>query len=283
MGFIQTSNLVYGYPTKQTADALASMCYAIDGLNLSIKQGSFVVIIGRNGSGKSTFARHINALLVPVSGKVTVANIDTRDKSRVWALRQKIGMVFQNPDNQIIGNTVEEDVAFGPENLGVDPSEIQERVLESLKTVGMLKHRKKSPQDLSGGQKQRVSIAGVLAMHSDCVVLDESTAMLDPEGRDEIMAVLKRLNQSEGITVILITHHMEEVVDADRVIILDKGQIVIDDAPRRVFERIHEIKSLGLDVPQVTELAHELRQEGIALGQGILSTEELVDELCRCA
>jgi energy-coupling factor transporter ATPase len=284
MSYIQADHLVYEYPAKGRSDnTVALPQHAIDDLDLIIERGSFVVIIGRNGSGKSTFARHINALLQPVSGRIIVDGIDTGDSLHTWELRQKIGMVFQNPDNQIIGNTVEEDVAFGPENLGVAPEEIQNRVRESLSIVGMIAYQRTSPHHLSGGQKQRISIAGVLAMRSDCIVLDESTAMLDPEGRSEILEVLRRLNKGEGITVILITHHMEEAANADRVIIFDKGHVAMDGEPRKIFSQVKSLKSFGLDVPQVTELAYELRREGIDIEQGILSVEELVDELCRYA
>ncbi|KRQ87268.1 Energy-coupling factor transporter ATP-binding protein EcfA1 [Caloramator mitchellensis] len=254
---------------------------ALNGINLTIKPGEFVVIIGHNGSGKSTLAKHFNAILVPSSGDVIVKNMNTKDASLIWDIRKSVGMVFQNPDNQIVATIVEEDVAFGPENLGVEPAEIRKRVDEVLETVEMLEYAKHGPHLLSGGQKQRVAIAGVLAMKPSCIVLDEPTAMLDPSGRREVINTIKKLNKEEKITIILITHFMEEAVDADRVVIVSDGKIVMDDSPREVFKKVKELKSLGLDVPQVTQLAFELKNEGIDIKDNILTIEEMVDALCR--
>lgn len=254
---------------------------AIDDVTLELEKGSFVAVLGHNGSGKSTLAKHLNGILQPTEGTVWIEEMDTRSEETIWKVRQTAGMVFQNPDNQIIGNIVEEDVAFGPENMGVPTPDIWTRVEESLKSVGMIAYRKKSPNKLSGGQKQRVAIAGVMAMKPDCIILDEPTAMLDPNGRKEVIKTVHELNRQEGITVILITHYMEEVIDADRVVVMDEGKVVMDGTPREIFSRVEELKSYRLDVPQVTELAYELQQSGMALPSGILTTEELVEELCR--
>jgi energy-coupling factor transport system ATP-binding protein len=240
-----------------------------------------VVIVGQNGSGKSTFAKHINGILTPTGGSIHVYGRDTAVAENVFEIRKKVGMVFQNPDNQIIGNIVEEDVAFGPENLGIRPEEIRLRVAESLAQVRMSEYGRSSPNRLSGGQKQRVSIAGILAMRSDCIVLDEPTAMLDPQGRQEVLALLKKLNREEGITVILITHHMEEAIQADRVIVIGEGQVVLDGPPRDIFAQADILRDLALDLPPVTELAHELRRDGLDLDSGILSIDELVEALCQ--
>jgi energy-coupling factor transporter ATPase len=280
MPIIQSVQLFYEYTLSGEGETLDAR-RAIDKISLDIEKGSFVVIAGQNGSGKSTFAKHINGILVPKEGKMYVYDRDTSEDHNILEIRKKVGMVFQNPDNQIIGTIVEEDVAFGPENLGVAPEEIRSRVKESLRAVGMSNHSRKSPGTLSGGQKQRVSIAGILAMKSDCIVLDEPTAMLDPQGRREVLEVLKTLNREEGITVILITHHMEEAISADRVIVVADGRVVLDDTPGRIFAQVETLKDLGLDVPQVTELAYELRKEGLALQPGILTADELADALCQ--
>jgi energy-coupling factor transport system ATP-binding protein len=270
--------LVYEYAVQTGEDTVSRR--AVDEMSLDIEKGSFIAIVGQNGSGKSTFAKHINGILTPTEGKMYVYGMDTGVETNVQEIRQKVGMVFQNPDNQIIGNVVEEDVAFGPENLGLDSEEIRRRVSESLALVNMSEHRKKSPNRLSGGQKQRVSIAGVLAMKSNCIVLDEPTAMLDPQGRREVLDLIGDLKK-EGITVILITHHMEEAVLADRVGVVGDGRVVLDDSPQNIFSQVDVLKSLGLDVPQVMELADELRKEGVPLDAGILSINELVDALCQ--
>lgn len=247
---------------------------AISDISISFKKGEFIVVLGRNGSGKSTFARLINALLVPESGSVYVKNMRTDDERHIWEIRRSAGMVFQNPDNQIIGTTVEEDTAFGPENLGFPPAEIRKRVEESLKTVGILEYSKHAPHLLSGGQKQRLAIAGILAMKPECILLDEATAMLDPIGRKEVLKVLKRLNKDEGITIIHITHYMDEACIADRVVVMDEGRIVLDGTPYQVFKNVEMVKNMGLDVPQVTELFHELNKEGYSLPQGVLTVDE---------
>jgi energy-coupling factor transporter ATPase len=246
---------------------------------VDIKKGDFVAVLGHNGSGKSTLAKHVNGLLLPTEGTVWVGDMDTRDEEHIWDVRKTAGMVFQNPDNQIIGNIVEEDVGFGPENIGVPTEEIWKRVEASLKAVGMTAYRLQSPNKLSGGQKQRVAIAGVMAMKPECIILDEPTAMLDPNGRKEVIRTIHELNRTEGITVLLITHYMEEAIEADRIIVMDDGRIVMDGQPREIFSRVKELKSHGLDVPQVTELAWELKEAGIPLADGILSREELVEQL----
>ncbi len=254
---------------------------AVDHVSLEVKAGEFIAILGHNGSGKSTLAKHINAILLPTEGTLWVDGMDTKDESHLWDIRQDAGMVFQNPDNQIIGTIVEEDVGFGPENLGVPTDEIWQRVGESLSAVGMLKYRTHSPNKLSGGQKQRVAIAGVMAMHPRCIVLDEPTAMLDPHGRKSVIRTVQKLNREDGITVILITHYMEEVIEADRLFVMDDGKIVMQGSPREVFSRVAELKNLRLDVPQATLLAWELKKRGFPLRDGILSNEELVEELWR--
>lgn len=251
-------------------------------INLEIEQGSFVAVLGHNGSGKSTLAKHINAILYPTEGTVWVDGKDTTDEDKIWDIRQEAGMVFQNPDNQIIGQVVEEDVGFGPENMGIPTKEIWDRVEESLKAVGMYEYRKHSPNKLSGGQKQRVSIAGVLAMHPKCIILDEPTAMLDPNGRKEVIRAVRALNDVEGVTILLITHYMEEVIHADRVIVMDHGKVVMQGTPREIFSRVDELKVLRLDVPQVTMLAHNLRKGGLDLPEGILTIDELRDALKKC-
>lgn len=279
MGIVKTVRLIYEYIRHDEEEKVAEVKRAIDGVDLEIEEGSFTAILGHNGSGKSTLAKHINGLLLPTEGTVWVGEIDTKEEDRIWDVRKTAGMVFQNPDNQIIGNIVEEDVGFGPENIGVPTEEIWKRVDESLKAVGMTAYRKQSPNKLSGGQKQRVAIAGVMAMRPRCIILDEPTAMLDPNGRKEVIRTIRQLNQAEGITVLLITHYMEEAIDADRIIVMDDGKIVMDGKPKEIFSRVRELKNYGLDVPQATELAFELKEAGMPLSDGILSREELVKEL----
>ncbi|OAA92343.1 energy-coupling factor transporter ATPase [Clostridium ljungdahlii] len=254
---------------------------AVDHVNFQVKKGEFLVVLGRNGSGKSTMAKHINALLVPTDGKVYVEDIDTSDEKNTWKIRNKAGMVFQNPDNQIVATIVEEDVAFGPENLGVPSAEIRARVDECLKRVNMYEYRRHAPHLLSGGQKQRVAIAGVLAMRPDCIIFDESTAMLDPSGRREVMSTIKDINSKYNMTVILITHYMEEAVEADRIIVMDEGKIIMEGSPRNIFSQVSKMKKIGLDVPQMTELAYELRNSGVDIKPDILTIDEMVSELCR--
>ncbi|SEG07629.1 energy-coupling factor transport system ATP-binding protein [Caloramator fervidus] len=253
---------------------------ALNGIDIEIRKGEFIAIIGHNGSGKSTLAKHFNAILVPDEGDIIVLGINTKDQDKVWDVRKNVGMVFQNPDNQIVATIVEEDVAFGPENLGVPPEDIRKRVDEALKAVDMFEYAKHGPHLLSGGQKQRVAIAGVLAMKPSCIVLDEPTAMLDPSGRKEVMETIKRLNK-EGITIVLITHFMEEAVEADRVIVMSDGKVVLDGTPREVFKNVSLLKQLGLDIPQMMQLAHELKKEGLNIREDILNIEEMVDALCQ--
>ena len=279
MEFIKAAKLVFDYITKDEDEKVESVNRAIDHLDLDIEQGSFVAILGHNGSGKSTFAKTLNGILLPTEGTVWISGMDTADDDRLLDVRKTVGMVFQNPDNQIIANVVEEDVGFGPENIGVPTEEIWKRVDESLKAVGMTAYRLKSPNCLSGGQKQRVAIAGVMAMRPKCIVLDEPTAMLDPNGRKDVIRTVSELNKAEHITVLLITHYMEEVIGADRVIVMDDGKMVMDGTPREIFSRVEELKELRLDVPQVTELAWELKKGGAKLPDGILTIDELMDAL----
>ena len=279
MSIVETKNLKFEYIRRDDEGNVEGITTAIDDVSLEIKQGDFIAILGHNGSGKSTLAKHINAILYPTEGTVWVDGMNTTDEAHLWDIRQEAGMVFQNPDNQIIGQSVEEDVGFGPENLGVPTKEIWQRVEESLKAVGMYEFRKYSPNKLSGGQKQRVSIAGVIAMHPKCIILDEPTAMLDPNGRKEVIRAVRALNDVEKITVILITHYMEEIIHANRVFVMDEGKIAMEGTPREIFSQVEKLKSLRLDVPQVTLLAHELKQSGVPLPDGILTTEELVHAL----
>ena len=279
MEFIKAAKLVFDYITKDEEEKVESVNRAIDHLDLDIEEGSFVAILGHNGSGKSTFAKTLNGILLPTEGTVWISGMDTADDDRLLDVRKTVGMVFQNPDNQIIANVVEEDVGFGPENIGVPTEEIWKRVDESLKAVGMTAYRMKSPNRLSGGQKQRVAIAGVMAMRPKCIVLDEPTAMLDPNGRKDVIRTVSELNKAEHITVLLITHYMEEVIGADRVIVMDDGKMVMDGTPREIFSRVEELKELRLDVPQVTELAWELKKGGAKLPDGILTIDELMDAL----
>ena len=278
---IQTKELIYEYEKRDEEGNIIGMKRAIDGVDIDIPEGSFVAILGHNGSGKSTLAKHMNAILVPSGGTMWVNGRDTKDPENLWDVRQSAGMVFQNPDNQIIGTVVEEDVGFGPENLGVPADEIWKRVEESLKDVGMLEYRKSSPNKLSGGQKQRVAIAGVIAMEPKCIVLDEPTAMLDPNGRKEVIKTVRRLQKTKKVTVILITHYMEEVIEADQVFVMDKGHVVMHGTPKEVFSQEEKLKKYRLDVPQVTMLADELRKRGLDIPKGHLKKEELVEVLCR--
>lgn len=280
MGIIKASKLIFDYIRHDEEEKAVEVDRAIDGLSLDIAKGSFVAILGHNGSGKSTFAKQINGILTPTDGTVWVSGMNTADEDAIWEIRKKAGMVFQNPDNQIIGNVVEEDVGFGPENLGVPTDEIWKRVEESLTATGMISYRAHSPNKLSGGQKQRVAIAGVMAMQPECIVLDEPTAMLDPNGRKEVLRAVRKLNEEKGVTVILITHYMEEVVFADRVFVMDNGKLVMQGTPREIFSEVEKLKELRLDVPQVTLLAYELRKNGVDLPEGILTIEELVNALC---
>ena len=281
MNIIKAVKLAYEYKRYGEDGQVEETLRAVDGVDLDVKKGDFVAIMGHNGSGKSTLAKQINALLVPTEGTLYVDGMDTKDPEKVWDIRQSAGMVFQNPDNQIIGSVVDEDVGFGPENMGIPTKEIWERVEESLRSVGMWEYRHSSPNKLSGGQKQRVAIAGVVAMHPKCIVLDEPTAMLDPVGRKDVIRTVRALNMVEDVTVILITHYMEEVIYADKVIVMDDGKVVMQGTPGEIFSQVDTLKKYRLDVPQVTLLAHELKKAGLDLPAGILSIEELVDNLCQ--
>ena len=281
MKMIKTDKLVFEYEKRDEEGNIIGKSRAIDEVSLDIEPGQFIAILGHNGSGKSTLAKHMNALLVPSDGTMWVDGMDTKEDEHLWDVRQSAGMVFQNPDNQIIGTVVEEDVGFGPENLGVPTEEIWQRVEDSLKVVGMIEYRHHSPNKLSGGQKQRVAIAGVMAMRPKCIVLDEPTAMLDPNGRKEVLRSVMELRKREHITVILITHYMEEVVDADHVFVMDHGHVVMQGTPREIFSQVDTLKHYRLDVPQVTILADELRKRGLDIPAGVLKKEELVEILCR--
>ena len=281
MNIIKAVKLAYEYKRYGEDGQVEETLRAVDGVDLDVKKGDFVAILGHNGSGKSTLAKQINALLVPTEGTLYVDGMDTKDPEKVWDIRQSAGMVFQNPDNQIIGSVVDEDVGFGPENMGIPTKEIWERVEESLRSVGMWEYRHSSPNKLSGGQKQRVAIAGVVAMHPKCIVLDEPTAMLDPVGRKDVIRTVRALNMVEDVAVILITHYMEEVIYADKVIVMDDGKVVMQGTPGEIFSQVDTLKKYRLDVPQVTLLAHELKKAGLDLPVGILSIEELVDNLCQ--
>lgn len=284
MGIVKASGLGYEYYRYTDEEHAPEVTKAIENINFDIKAGQFVAILGHNGSGKSTLAKHINALLVPTRGTVWIDGIDTKaEEDDVWKIRQKAGIVFQNPDNQIIGSSIEEDAAFGPENVGIPTEEIWKRVEDALKKVGMLSFREVSPNRLSGGQKQRVAIAGIVAMRPECIVLDEPTAMLDPDGRKEVLHVLNDLNKKEGVTIILITHYMEEVVNADRVFVMDDGHIIMHGTPREIFSKAKELKEIHLDVPQITWLGHELKEAGLDIPEGILFKDELVDAIMRKA
>lgn len=276
---IQVKNVKYDYIRRDENDQVIAVENAINDVSFTVKAGEFVAILGHNGSGKSTLAKHMNALLTPEEGSILVDHIDTKDDTMIWEIRKNVGMVFQNPDNQIVYNVVEEDVGFGPENIGIPTKKIWQRVEEALKKVGMLHARKESPNHLSGGQKQRVAIAGILAMHPKCIVLDESTAMLDPIGRQEVLSAVKELNEKENITVLWITHYMDEVIDADQVIVMDHGKIVMEGKPREIFSQVDQLEQYHLEVPQVTKLAYELKKQGMPLPDGILSETELADAI----
>ena len=276
---IKISKLIHDYIQRDEEGNPSGTVRAIDGVSLDVEPGQFIAVLGHNGSGKSTLAKHLNALLFPTEGAVWINGMDTKDQSLLWDIRQTAGMVFQNPDNQIIGQVVEEDVGFGPENMGVPTEEIWKRVKESLMAVGMYDHRKKSPNRLSGGQKQRVSIAGVIAMHPRCIIMDEPTAMLDPSGRADVIDAAITLNKEENITIILITHYMKEAINADRIFVMDEGRVAMQGTPREIFSRVEEMQALHLDVPQVTLLSHKLRQAGLDLPEGILTKEEFAQAL----
>ena len=281
MDMIQSEELIFEYEKRDEEGNVIGMNRAIDGVDIHVSPGEFVAILGHNGSGKSTLAKHMNAILVPTGGTMWVNGRDTNEPAELWNVRQSAGMVFQNPDNQIIGTVVEEDVGFGPENLGVPTDEIWKRVEDSLKAVRMLEYRSNSPNKLSGGQKQRVAIAGVIAMEPQCIVLDEPTAMLDPNGRKEVIRTIQELRKKKQVTVILITHYMEEVIDADKVYVMDSGHVVMHGTPKEIFSQVDLLKKYRLDVPQVTMLAEELRKKGMDLPKGILRTQELVEALCQ--
>ena len=281
MNFIEARKLVHEYIRRDEEGNVEGIDTALDGVDLDIKQGEFIAVLGHNGSGKSTLAKHLNVLLEASGGTLWVDGKDTTQEENIWDIRKNAGMVFQNPDNQIIASVVEEDVAFGPENIGVPTDEIWKRVENSLKSVGMIQYREHSPNKLSGGQKQRVAIAGVMAMEPKCIVLDEPTAMLDPNGRKEVLDAVERLNKEKGVTVILITHYMEEVIRADRVYVMDNGKVVMQGTPRSIFSQVDTLKSYRLDVPQITLLAYELRKSGINVPEGILTRQELVEALCQ--
>ena len=281
MGIIKAVKLGFDYLRYDEDGNVQDTQRAVDNVNLDIQEGEFVAVLGHNGSGKSTFAKHINALLLPTEGTIWIDGMDTAKEPELWRIRQKAGMVFQNPDNQIIGTVVEEDVGFGPENMGIPTEDIWKRVDESLQKTGMSAYRHHSPNKLSGGQKQRVAIAGVMAMRPKCIVLDEPTAMLDTNGRKEVLKAVHQLNREENVTVVLITHYMEEVIDADRVVVMDDGHVVMEGTPREIFSQVETLKKYRLDVPQVTLLAHELKLSGVDIPDGILTTEELVNALCQ--
>ena len=276
---IKTKNLIHDYLLRDDEGNVCGTLRAVDDVDLDVEPGQFIAVLGHNGSGKSTLAKHLNALLYPTEGEVWVDGMNTADEDNLWNVRQEAGMIFQNPDNQIIAQVVEEDVGFGPENIGVPTKEIWERVDESLRIVGMEAYRKKSPNRLSGGQKQRVSIAGIIAMHPKCIIMDEPTAMLDPSGRHEVIRAARALNEVEGITIVLITHYREEAIYADKVFVMDQGRIALQGTPREVFSRVEEMQALHLDVPVVTLLAHELRKAGLDIPEGILTKEELVEAM----
>ncbi len=281
MGIVKAKNLTFEYIRRDEDGNVEGITKAVDNVSIDIKQGDFVAVLGHNGSGKSTFAKHLNALVMPTEGTVWVDGMDTREEENTLKVRQTAGMVFQNPDNQIVGTLVDEEVGFGPENIGVPTEEIWERVEKSLKAVGMYAFRNQSPNKLSGGQKQRVAIAGIVAMKPKCIVLDEPTAMLDPLGRKDVLNVLHELNRQENVTVILITHYMEEVIDIDKLYVMDDGKLVMSGTPREIFSQVENLKELRLDVPHVTELAYELQKEGVPLKNGILTSEEFTEELIR--
>lgn len=273
---IQCNDVTFKYDKHDQESKIA-----VDGVNLNIERGEFLVVLGHNGSGKSTLSKHMNVLLVPTEGKVLVDDLDTSDENNIWKIRSKAGMVFQNPDNQLVATIVEEDVAFGPENLGIQPDEIRSRVDEALKKVNMYDYKKHAPHLLSGGQKQRIAIAGILAMRPDCIIFDEPTAMLDPSGRKEVINTIKEINSKYGMTIVLITHYMEEAVEADRIVVMDKGKIVQEGTPKEIFSNVSLMKEIGLDVPQMTELAYELKKSGVNISSDILTINEMVNALCQ--
>ncbi|GMQ57997.1 energy-coupling factor transporter ATPase [Vallitalea sediminicola] len=281
MEMIKSRGLVYEYHTHNDMGEIEELNRALDHVDIDINKGEFIAILGHNGSGKSTMAKHLNALLTPSEGTLWVKGMDTKKEDDIWNIRQTAGMVFQNPDNQIIATVVEEDVAFGPENLGIEPKEIRKRVDNALDTVGMTAYSTHSPNKLSGGQKQRIAIAGVLAMKPECIILDEPTAMLDPSGRKEVIETVQELNRNENITIILITHYMEEAIEADKVYVMDEGKMALQGTPDEVFTQVEQMKTLGLDVPQVTELAYMLRKNNINISANILNVKEMVDALCQ--
>lgn len=276
---VRSENLIFEYIRRDEEGNVESITKALDDVSITISKGDFVAILGHNGSGKSTLAKHLNVILMPTEGSVWINGKDTSEEKNLWEIRQSAGMVFQNPDNQIIGTVVEEDVGFGPENMGIPTEKIWQRVDKALRSVNMIAYRHHSPNKLSGGQKQRVAIAGVVAMRPQCIILDEPTAMLDPLGRKEVIETVRELNEKENVTVILITHYMEEVIYSDRVFVMDKGEIVLQGSPKEVFSQVERLKQYRLDVPQVTELAYELKKAGVELSDGILTTKELLDEL----
>jgi energy-coupling factor transport system ATP-binding protein len=279
MAYIEAENVAHRFVRRDEEGKVIEEVHALDGVSLQVEQGSFAAILGHNGSGKSTFARHVNVLLRPDSGQLTVNGMNTADASCLWEIRQNAGMIFQNPDNQLVAGVVEEDVAFGPENIGLPTEEIARRVTEALRTVDMEDYRMHSPNLLSGGQKQRVAIAGVMAMRPDCMIFDESTAMLDPDGRKEVLETARRLNREEGVTVLWITHYMEEVVEADCIYVMDQGKVRMSGSPREIFAQVDTLLAMGLDVPPVTRLAYELRQEGIPLPEAVLTRQELAEAI----
>lgn len=276
---IKCTNVSFKYVSND--NGITQEKYAVKDVDLQVKKGEFLVILGHNGSGKSTIAKHMNALLIPTEGTVIVDNLDTKDLNNVWNIRSKAGMVFQNPDNQLVATIVEEDVAFGPENLGIESKEIRRRVDESLERVGMSEYKRHAPHLLSGGQKQRIAIAGILAIQPECIIFDEPTAMLDPSGRKQVLETIKEINKKYGITIILITHYMDEAAQADRIIVMDQGSIKMEGTPKEIFPQVERMKQIGLDVPQVTELAYELRKEGINISGKILNVDEMVNEICQ--
>lgn len=274
---IKCENVSFKYVSHEDGEVK----YALQDISLKVNRGEFLVILGHNGSGKSTIAKHMNALLIPSDGNVYVDNLNTRNEDCVWEIRGKAGMVFQNPDNQMVATIVEEDVAFGPENLGIDPKEIRRRVDESLEKVGMSEYKRHAPHLLSGGQKQRIAIAGILAMQPECIILDEPTAMLDPSGRKEVIKNIKEINKEYGITIVLITHYMDEAAEADRIVVIDDGKAIMEGTPKEIFSQVDRMKEIGLDVPQVTELSYELNKAGIKIDREILNVDEMVDALCQ--
>lgn len=276
---IKCTNVSFKY--IKDSDGVKTEKYAVKDVNLEVRKGEFLVVLGHNGSGKSTIAKHMNALIIPSEGTVVVDGLNTSEPENVWNIRSKAGMVFQNPDNQLVATIVEEDVAFGPENLGVEASEIRKRVDESLAKVGMSKYKKHAPHLLSGGQKQRIAIAGILAIQPQCIIFDEPTAMLDPSGRKEVLKTINDLNKNLGITIILITHYMDEAAQADRIVVMDGGSVMMEGTPREIFPQVERMKRIGLDVPQVTELAYELKKAGININEKVLNVDEMVNELCR--